>query len=245
MAAVDQVRAVSTIQQMLDAVGVSFYIVTQIPSQSPQNAGKRLNGTRVAMSFNPKDGGMNFFISTGISDERNDEYNSELTEAFADVSAGLMEVLAEEQSSPSGGGERAELWTPRKREKQVKLCLRYYFYWMNYTPLSRGSAAVGYAALVGCVLAMGEVLLRPLPPGIQMDWEAMFADGPDSFVDTAYKWMLDRQPAVQVLPQACLAPVPVSLDCSTVDAFNTSRAMLFAINRFYDKDRGVNDYALP
>ena len=46
------------------------------------------------------------------------------------------------------------------------------YYWYNFMPLSRGSAAVGTVAVQGLMLAAGFDVAAPIPPGVQPDWEA-------------------------------------------------------------------------
>jgi hypothetical protein len=146
--------------------------------------------------------------------------------AFNDVVVALTSVINEQLTNAS------PVWTPDLREKEVKICLRFYYYWLNYSPLSRGSAAVGYAVLVGCVLAMGDVLMQPLPPGIQLDWEAMFEANSTVFADKAYIWLQDRQPAQSIMPECWVHTLPIEPSCSLKSIFNTTRAMLYAINGY-------------
>ena len=49
--------------------------------------------------------------------------------------------------------------------------LRVLFYWYNFMPLARGTAAVGYTALLGLLLAGGREVTAPIPPNTQVDWE--------------------------------------------------------------------------
>ncbi len=153
-------------------------------------------------------------------------YGYELEHVFQAIENRLMEIMLQKNNEEI---EQAT-WSLDTRESEVKLCLKYFYYWINYSPLSRGSAAVGYASLVGCVLAMGDVLMSPLPEGIQLDWEAMFEPDPHVFVDRVYPWMGDRRPAYEVLPPKCYGH---NQDCSVEEILPTARAVLYAINEFY------------
>jgi hypothetical protein len=57
-------------------------------------------------------------------------------------------------------------------------------------PLARGSAAVGFACLLGALLAVGSPAASPPPPGVQVDWDAMLAPSPDAFRAAVSPWLL-------------------------------------------------------
>lgn len=56
-------------------------------------------------------------------------------------------------------------------------------------PLSRGSAAVGYVVLLGLFLAANMDVTASIPPGVQVDWEAILSPDPDTFVDAVKPWL--------------------------------------------------------
>eukprot|EP00959_Pyramimonas_sp_CCMP1952_P277977 5810832-Pyramimonas_sp.AAC.1 len=47
------------------------------------------------------------------------------------------------------------------REKVLTLA----FYWYNFMPLARGTAATGYIAILGFFLAIGHPITVPIPQG--------------------------------------------------------------------------------
>ena len=70
--------------------------------------------------------------------------------------------------------------------------LRVLFYWYNFMPLSRGTAAVGFIS----VLAMTSVLFNtklntPLPPRLQLDWEAILEERCEVFTSKIRRRWLD------------------------------------------------------
>lgn len=88
---------------------------------------------------------------------------------------------------PSGGGETA---TEEAREDAVcDLILTMFYYWVNFGPLSRGSAACGYVVLSGLMAAAGWRLTELLPPNVQMDWEAILRPSPEAFIAKARPWL--------------------------------------------------------
>uniref|UniRef100_A0A0E0LGB9 Uncharacterized protein n=1 Tax=Oryza punctata TaxID=4537 RepID=A0A0E0LGB9_ORYPU len=59
----------------------------------------------------------------------------------------------------------------------------------NFMPLSRGSAAVGYVVLLGLFLAANMDVTASIPQGVQVDWEAILSQDPDTFVDKIKPWL--------------------------------------------------------
>lgn len=75
-----------------------------------------------------------------------------------------------------------------------------FYYWVNFGPLSRGSAACGYIVLSGLMAAAGWRLTEPLPANVQMDWEAMLRPSPQAFMEKARPWLKrSRQPSGSML----------------------------------------------
>lgn len=65
-----------------------------------------------------------------------------------------------------------------------------FYYWCNFGPLSRGSAACGYVVAQGLMLAMG---MRPgrRKGGVQLDWEAILTPTPQAFLKTVREGVYD------------------------------------------------------
>ena len=59
----------------------------------------------------------------------------------------------------------------------LRPALEMFYLWATFAPLSRGTAACGYAALCAVLLAFGRKITTPhlLPTGKQLDWEAILA----------------------------------------------------------------------
>lgn len=56
-------------------------------------------------------------------------------------------------------------------------------------PLSRGSAVVGFAVMLGLFLAANMEFTGSIPQGFQVDWEAILSLDPNSFVDSVKSWL--------------------------------------------------------
>lgn len=73
-------------------------------------------------------------------------------------------------------------------------CLSIFFYWVNFGPLSRGSAACGYVVLNSLLLSFQyEIESYPwMPSQIQLDWEAILRPSPKEFIKLVKPWMLPK-----------------------------------------------------
>ncbi|CAN0917968.1 Suppressor of RPS4-RLD 1 [Linum grandiflorum] len=67
--------------------------------------------------------------------------------------------------------------------------LRMTYYWYNFMPLSRGSAAVGFVVLQGLLLAANMEFTGQIPKDLQVDWEAILNSDPNSFVESVKSWL--------------------------------------------------------
>lgn len=75
----------------------------------------------------------------------------------------------------------------------IDICLSIFFYWVNFGPLSRGSAACGYVVLDALLLSFSlEIQLPWMPCQIQMDWEAILRSHPKDFIKVVKPWMLPK-----------------------------------------------------
>jgi hypothetical protein len=62
------------------------------------------------------------------------------------------------------------------------LILHLAFYWYNFMPLSRGTAAVGYMTMIGLFLSLDYEIAVATPPNTQVDWEAILGPSPAAFI---------------------------------------------------------------
>lgn len=72
----------------------------------------------------------------------------------------------------------------------LRPALELFYLWATFAPLSRGTAACGYAALCAVLLAFGKQVSGAtlLPKGKQLDWEAILAVDFDSFWLKVRSW---------------------------------------------------------
>ena len=75
-------------------------------------------------------------------------------------------------------------------EAALRVALEMFYLWVTFAPLSRGTAACGYAVFCAVLLSLGR---RPandflLPAGKQLDWEAILAVDFAGFWNTVKDW---------------------------------------------------------
>lgn len=56
-------------------------------------------------------------------------------------------------------------------------------------PLSRGTAAVGFAVMLGLLLAANMEFTESIPQGFQVDWEAILNMDLNSFMNSVKSWL--------------------------------------------------------
>jgi len=78
------------------------------------------------------------------------------------------------------------------------LILTLTFYWYNFMPLSRGTAACGYVAMVAMFLALGIKINDLVPEGALVDWEGILRPRPQEFIDTISPWLYDMREKIDM-----------------------------------------------
>ena len=107
--------------------------------------------------------------------------------------------------------------SPRHTEV-LKAALEIFYFWTNFSPLTRGAAACGYSCLVAVMLSCGMSFAEPLPHNMQLDWEALFSENCEEFVNR----MVPLLPIVK-------APKGVDQAPSVDDHIQTFRDMIQAL----------------
>ena len=157
---------VSSLEQLYSLVGQDFYVITTC-SSSLNNASAE--GTRITL-LKSGTAGYEFTIRTPGTPDRWRWFDSVL-------SASYSEVLSSIQSGSA------------RRMRHAALELFYYF--VNFAPLSRGSAVTAYIILNAILIVSGVFIYSPLPKGIQLDWEAILAPSKDDFIAFADECFTD------------------------------------------------------
>jgi len=189
-------NAVSSVQEskdckdLYDIMQKDFWVVS--PCHSTAQPNTILEGTRITIQFAPPEG-YEFSIRTPGTPSRWEDYNKEMT--F------IWNSLTSEASKPDMDLERTS-----------DLILMLTFYWYNFMPLSRGSAAVGYTTMLGLFLALGIDLPVAIPKDLQPDWEAILRPTAFDFIDVIKPWLYPSR-----VPTNIINTLPVlSLTCPTL-----------------------------
>lgn len=105
----------------------------------------------------------------------------------------------------AGAGAGAA-WPAEACERGLDLALAVFFYWVNFGPLSRGTAATGYTLLHALLAALGWAVELPwLPPQRQLDWEAILRPSPAAFGAAVKPWLRPKLTRVSEAASAAAA----------------------------------------
>ncbi|CAB1105083.1 unnamed protein product [Ectocarpus sp. CCAP 1310/34] len=202
--------------ELHEAIGHDHWVVTpcQRSSLGPGSEGRIMEGTRLTIVANNPEG-FEFTIRTPGTPERWRQYEHELRAVWGKLTAAFCE------GDPPAAHCRGEEGEANNKDDVVcDLILTMFYYWVNFGPLSRGSAACGYIVLSGLMAAAGWRLTEPLPVNVQMDWEAILRPNPEEFIKKAGPWLRRTRRREDVLEG--VQPVP--------DAFPTPLEAIKALN---------------
>lgn len=144
-----------------------FWVVT--PCHSTAKAGKIMEGTRLTLQYTAPEG-YEFSIRTPGTPPRWIDYALELDYVFDKY----LEAARR---------------TPTDVEEVSKWVLTLAFYWYNFMPLARGTAATGYVAVMGLFLGAGIKLNSKIPESVLTDWDAILLPTTDAFIKAVSSWM--------------------------------------------------------
>jgi len=190
------VSCAATLDDVYDSIGEDFWVVC--PCMSSIHKKALLEGTRLTLCKKIADGinsdgvGYDFSIRTPGLPMRWTEMTAELTACFNCI-VGQLTILKRmekmEIATPSSTSIRESTLISLKRES-----LRLFYYWVNFAPLTRGSAMCGYAALMAVILASNRTISSPIPTGKQLDWDAIFTSSPEEFI-TKFEHEIETKPS--------------------------------------------------
>jgi hypothetical protein len=125
----EKVKLATTPAELHNAMGKDFWVVTYCYSTA--QPGKVLEGTRLTIIKSRAAEGHEFTIRTPATPNRWVEFDKEFNY--------LWDVITQEA--------RLVLFHGQNRDRLTDLILRFYFYWVNFGPLTRGTAAIGLIAV--------------------------------------------------------------------------------------------------
>ncbi|XP_062267284.1 tetratricopeptide repeat protein 13 isoform X2 [Platichthys flesus] len=179
-----------------------FTVNSKVPSM--KDAGKEYDGFTITITGD-RVGNMLFSVETQTTEERTQQYQSEIESIYKDLTAkGKALMLSTELGDA---------------DALCNLILSLVYYFCNLMPLSRGSSVVAYSVVMGALMASGKEVVGRIPKGKLVDFEAMTTPSPESFSKTAKIWMnLKSLPGwYQSLP-------------SVAETFASTRTMIEVLN---------------
>uniref|UniRef100_A0A8C8GPU6 Tetratricopeptide repeat domain 13 n=1 Tax=Oncorhynchus tshawytscha TaxID=74940 RepID=A0A8C8GPU6_ONCTS len=179
-----------------------FTVNSKVPSL--KDPGKEYDGFTITITGD-RVGNMLFSVETQTTEERTQQYQSEIESIYKDLTAKGKALML---STELGDADAV-----------CNLILSLVYYFCNLMPLSRGSSVVAYSVVMGALMASGKEVIGRIPKGKLVDFEAMTTHSPESFSKTAKNWMnLKSLPLwYQSLP-------------SVAETFQTTRTMIEVLN---------------
>ncbi|XP_057208902.1 tetratricopeptide repeat protein 13 isoform X2 [Triplophysa rosa] len=141
---------------------------------SMKDPGKEYDGFTITITGD-RVGNMLFSVETQTTDERTQQYQSEIEALYKDLTAKGKALML---STELGDADAV-----------CHLILSLVYYFCNLMPLSRGSSVVAYSVVMGALMASGKEVLGRIPSGKLFDFEAMTTASPDRFSKTVKNWM--------------------------------------------------------
>ncbi len=160
---------VATIDELYNLIGGDFYVI--VPCKSIFRSPMQWEGTRLTLLATEPEG-FEYTIRTPSTPSRWQQCCDELEIAFNK----LIQICLHRHSDSSP-------------DDVVTIAMEIFYLWVTFAPLSRGTAACGYAALTAILGSCGYVISSPLPPNIQLDWEAIFAADCAEFIATTRSYI--------------------------------------------------------
>ncbi|PNW88256.1 hypothetical protein CHLRE_01g021450v5 [Chlamydomonas reinhardtii] len=212
------IRAARTAEDMYQVLQQDSWVV--VPIHSVARADHMMEGTRLTLVRVPNQpDAYEFSIRTPVTPPRWKDFDAELEAAFE----GILAAFAEDD-------------LPLLASRIMTYC----YYWYNFMPLARGTAAVGYTTMLGLFWGAGMPVTATIPKDYQVDWEAILAQHPDQFTASVSAWLYPPQARGQVAPAAELeaaagggkAPVFPAIDAlpPVSEVLGTVRQRIFALN---------------
>uniref|UniRef100_A0AAY4CDF8 Tetratricopeptide repeat domain 13 n=1 Tax=Denticeps clupeoides TaxID=299321 RepID=A0AAY4CDF8_9TELE len=179
-----------------------FTVNSKVPSLKDPD--KEYDGFTITITGD-RVGNMLFSVETQTTEERTQQYQSEIESLYKDLTAKGKALML---STELGDADAV-----------CNLILSLVYYFCNLMPLSRGSSVVAYSAVMGALMASGKEVVGRIPPGKLVDFEALTTPSPDRFSKIAKSWMnLKSLPGwYQSLP-------------SVAETFPTTRTMIEVLN---------------
>jgi len=184
----DKLQAIertTSLDALYAIVGEDFYVIVPTPSMLDDSTAV-LEGTRLTLvrSVGGSSGaedeyvapGFEFTIRTPGKPYRWTLFEMELDACFSRLEDTLLAVPPTVDFDPS------------VEDHLLSRALQLFYWWVTFAPLSRGTAACGYAFLQAVLVSCGRKIDKKIPKGKQLDWEAILARDCMQFVSKVKPW---------------------------------------------------------
>jgi len=169
----DSIKAAKSASDMYQVLQQDSWVV--VPIASVSTPGHTMEGTRLTLVKVPNQpDGFEFSIRTPVTPPRWEDFDQELKAAWE----GILQEMAKD---------------PLDCPALARAILVYAYYWYNFMPLARGTAACGYTTILSLFWAAGMPITASIPKDYQVDWEAILAQHPQQFIDSVSHWMLPEE----------------------------------------------------
>ena len=205
------VEKAQTLNDLYNAIGESAFVIVPMRSADSVALSKRardtvlaptydlstisesgeLEGTRLTLLATKAPSGFEFTIRTPGTPMRWTAYCDLLHIAFTRMCDILKQITISEEGAESKAGSFLQ-------EELLESALCLFYYWVTFAPLSRGTAACGYAALLAVITAGNYEVSTWLPAGKQLDWEAILSPTLEDFLCIAKQLISIKKASVQV-----------------------------------------------
>lgn len=166
----DKIKYAKSVNKLYSVIKTDFYVHTNVPRLTDPKTNP-LEGTRITIRLEPTQD-LELSIRTPCTPDRWDDYNEEMQLAWDN----LTNIALKTQGTTD-------------KDELVKAILVLAYYWYNFMPLTRGSAACGLISIHALFLAAGLEIRKELPENFQVDWEAILNQTPDSFISSLDPWL--------------------------------------------------------
>uniref|UniRef100_A0A6B2KYK7 Uncharacterized protein n=1 Tax=Arcella intermedia TaxID=1963864 RepID=A0A6B2KYK7_9EUKA len=196
------VQKATTLTELYNVVGKDFYIAT--PCESFLYPSTILEGTRITLQKSEPEG-FEFSIRTAGTPARWEQYDAEMTSIWNKLTEAVREK-------------------PLDMDKVSNLILTFEFFWYNYMPLSRGSAAAGLIVMISMFLAIGIKIDTSIPKDFLLDWEGILRPKAADFIKVVSAWLYPARKPIDINQFDELPPV--------ITTFPTLREMTTVLNLY-------------
>jgi len=143
-------------------------------------------------------------------------FDPEMRAAWADLAAAV--------AAEGLGGAARGAPPPQIPNSVLDAVLRVAFFWYNFMPLTRGSAAVGWTMVMALALAAGYEVSEGQPPNLSLDWEAILTTSLAGFTAATRPWL-----RAACRPSGRGAAVDLDALPRVAHVFGTARTVLEAL----------------